>query len=64
MKLSEFEKTFQSRSRCAQAFGVTPQQITTWIYKDRNVAQLADGRWIILSKFSVISKFNIRGIQS
>jgi len=57
MKLSEFEKRYKSRAWCAKAFGVTAQQITTWIYKDRKVLELADGRWIILNKFSVISKF-------
>lgn len=56
MKLSEHEKTFKSRALCAEAFGVTAQQITTWIYKGRDVAELADGRWIVLSKFSVISR--------
>lgn len=55
MKLREFETSFKTRALCAEAFGVTAQQITTWIHKNRDVLQLADGRWIMLNKYSIIS---------
>lgn len=56
MKLKEFEKYFKSRAECAKAFKVKSQQIATWVCQDRDVIPLTNGCWMIINKFSVISK--------
>lgn len=35
----------KARIRCADAFGVSQNQMDVWISTDREVEELADGRW-------------------
>jgi len=62
--LLEFQKKhFTSRALCAEAFGVTSQQISKWVFQNRDVEQLADGRWLIINKYRNVTSTSIDQIS-
>lgn len=53
MKLKTFCDRYESRAKCAEALGVSPQHLTNLINKyDTEVVQLMDGRWMTLTKYN------------
>ncbi len=51
MKLVDFaHKYYESQADCARAIGISPAQLNNMVHRNKSVAQLMDGRWIVLNK--------------
>lgn len=49
MKLKEFADKYLSRAACANDLGITTNNLNMLISRDREVEQLKDGRWILIT---------------
>lgn len=49
MKLSQFANKV-GRAECAVAMGISRGNLRQLIYRERDVEQLKDGRWILISE--------------
>lgn len=49
MKLKELANKYPSRALCAAEMGITVSNLNMLISRQRDVEQLKDGRWILIS---------------
>jgi len=52
MKLSEFEKRYESRAKCADALGVSYQSFTNMCARKTEVEELKNGDWIVVNRLT------------
>lgn len=55
MKLIDLcDKYFESKAACARAFGTTPATLYDWIRQGREVEQLVNGDYVLMSSKTMI----------
>jgi len=55
MKLLDYcNKNYESRAKCAEALGVSIFHFNNLIAKKTEVAKLASGEWMVLTKYNKI----------
>lgn len=59
MKLKELANKYESRDKCAAEMGITVNNLNMLISRGREVEQLKDGRWALMSNKHKIFELSI-----